>query len=113
MIIDGKKHVILYLTSWQMRMVEDVLGVPNCRVWYVPVGNSSTLKYIGPDDTGSGAKRMYFTEWQRREIKDEANEDCMYVELGPSEPHSRYIGPFRLKPLTSPTGEVTYEKVPS
>ncbi|MGO9118575.1 MAG: hypothetical protein ACLQPD_13335 [Desulfomonilaceae bacterium] len=113
MIIDGKKHVVLYLTSWQMRMVEDVLGEANCRVWYVPVGNSSTMKYIGPDDTGSGAKRMYLTEWQRREIKDIANEDCVYIELGPSEPIIKYNGPHHLKPRTSPAGEVTYEKVPS
>ncbi len=82
MIIDGKKYVVLYLTGWQMRMVEDVLGLPHCRVWYVPVGNHPVIRYMGPQDKGSGAKRMYLTEWQRREIKDEADEDCLYVELG-------------------------------
>jgi len=111
MIIDGKKHVVLYLTGWQMRMVEDVLDIPNCHVWYVPVGNSSTMKYIGPHDKGSGAKRMYLTEWQRQEIKGEANEDCMYIELGPSEPQPRYNGAFKLEPQTAATGEVTYRTV--
>ena len=111
MIIDGKKYVVLYLTGWQMRMIEDVLGEPNCRVWYVPVGAHPSSRYMGPHDKASGAKRMYFTEWQRREIRDEANEDCLYVELGQSEPVLKYNGPFKLEPQRSESGEVTYRTV--
>jgi hypothetical protein len=82
MNIDNEKHVALYLTDWQMRMVRDVLGV-DTHVWTVPVKGSGGFRYNGPmaRRVEPVAKRMYLTEWQRKEVQDTIGEDCEFVEL--------------------------------
>jgi len=75
MKIDGKTYVLIYLTGWQVRMVEDFCHM-TCRVWTVPVVNGTGGRYMGPQDKGSGAKRMYLEEWQRMEIKATTGEEC-------------------------------------
>lgn len=94
MEIDGKQHLALYLTDWQMRMIKDVLGVET-HVWTVPVDNNPVLKYRGPESrrTPPKVQRMYLTEWQRKEIKDTTGEECEFVELiAGIQP--RYMPPF-------------------
>jgi hypothetical protein len=80
MEINGKKHVVLYLEDWQIRMVKDFLGV-DCHQWVVPVGGTPSLRYGIRIPTDPTLKRMYFTDWQKREIKDIAGESCDFVEL--------------------------------
>ena len=97
MIVEGKKVVSLYLTDWQMRMVKDFLG-SDCHHITVELGSEAgggpVLKYMAPHlpRLDPAAKRMYLTDWQRREIKDEAGEDCEFLELSPSAV-ARYQGP--------------------
>ncbi len=82
MEIKGKKHIALYLTDWQIRMVKDLLGV-STHVWTVPVESGGGVRYMGPGarSVPTQAKRMYLTEWQRKEIKDETGEDCEFIEI--------------------------------
>lgn len=93
MHVAGKKHVVLYLTDWQIRMLKDILGV-DTHVWTVPVNEGPILRYMGPQarQAEPKAKRMYLTEWQRKEIKDTTDEDCEFVELTQSAGF-KYIGP--------------------
>ncbi|MFA4973032.1 MAG: hypothetical protein WC683_10480 [bacterium] len=96
MEIEGKQHVALYLTDWQIRMIKDVLGIET-QVWNVPVTSPPVLKYMPPKARAvpPTAKRMYLTEWQCKEIKDETGEDCEFVELT-SEIVPRYMAPPRV-----------------
>ena len=110
MRINGKDCVVIYLTDWQMRMVEDFCGDKNCRVWIVPINQGGVgVKYLGPHDRDnvSGAKRMYLTEWQKIEIKNEANEDCIFVELTEAV-HPRYNGPLPLREVIDSKNKVSY-----
>jgi len=108
MKIDGKEYVLIYLTDWQIRMVEDFCHM-TCRVWKVPVENSNGPRYMGPDAVGSGAKRMYLEEWQRMEIRATTGDDCHYVELDEPECYQKYGGPPHVKPLRVGSGGVEYE----
>ena len=108
MKIDGKKYVLIYLTDWQVRMVEDICHM-TCRVWRVPVEDGIGPRYMGPQDKGSGAKRMYLEEWQRMEISAETGWECYYVELDDAECHHKYGGPIHVRALTGESGEVEYE----
>ncbi len=96
MEIAGKKHIALYLTDWQMRLVKDLLGI-DTHVWLVPVESAVVLRYmtLTARSVPSKVKRMYFTEWQRKEIKDTTGEDCEFVELT-GEPVMKYKAPPRL-----------------
>ena len=80
MEINGKKHLVLYLEDWQIRMVKDVLGV-DCHYWVVPVDDESGMRYGVRTPRNPALKRMYFTEWQQREIKDNTGAACDFVEL--------------------------------
>jgi len=89
MQVEGKNQVQLYLEDWQMRMVKDVLGT-DCHIWLVPVESKPVLEYEGPAAAAAGAatrtvKRMYLTDWQKREIADETGQPCQcdFVELVP------------------------------
>ena len=80
MEVKQKRYVILYLTDWQIRMIEDFLGV-KCHRWVVPVGSGPVVRY-GMELPGDvKVKKMYFTDWQKREIRAETGECCDYVEL--------------------------------
>jgi len=108
MKIDGKEYVLIYLTDWQVRMVEDFCHM-TCRVWKVPVKDGIGPRYMGPQDTGSGAKRMYLEDWQRMEIKATTGRECYYIELDEPECQTKYGGPTHVRPLTQKTGVVEYE----
>ncbi len=76
MKIDGKTYVLIYLTGWQVRMVEDFCHM-TCRVWTVPVVNGTGGRYM-TQDKGSGQtnvlrmarwrslqnRGMLFVEWR-------------------------------------------------
>jgi hypothetical protein len=93
MINDGENVVILYLEDWQKRMIHDFLGV-HCDHWHVPVEvamgvmygaptveGATNLKYGVPTETPVKSKRMYLTNWQMRELRDEAGVTCDFIEL--------------------------------
>jgi len=93
MIHDGKNVVILYLEDWQKRMIHDFLGM-HCDSWEVPVEVARgvmygaptvegvpILKYSAPTETSAECKRMYLTDWQMRELRDEAGVTCDFIEL--------------------------------
>lgn len=93
------KHVTIYLTDWQMRMVKDVLGL-DCHQWTVQVDSGPVLRYMahGAPGLDPSAKRMYLTDCQMREIKDLTNESCAFVELK-SGIIMKYMGP---PPIANP-----------
>jgi hypothetical protein len=70
--------LVSYLEDWQKRMVKDFLGV-DCHTYEVPVEDPVVLKYGVP--THHDSKRMYFTGWQIREMRDETGVVCDFVEL--------------------------------
>jgi hypothetical protein len=94
MLFEGKNSVVIYLEGWQMRMVKDFLGL-DCHVWIVPIDGTPVLRYDGPVPHPSTIKRMYLTEWQKREIEHEMGScPCDYVELTKEHPlHVLYGGP--------------------
>jgi len=80
MLRNGVKTLVLYLEDWQKRMVKDFLG-KDCNTYDVEIGTptSPTHKYgIRTDET---LKRMYFTDWQIREMRDETGVVCEFIEL--------------------------------
>ena len=100
MEIQGKKKLLLYLEDWQIRMIKDVLD-QECHVWEVAIEGQPVMRYFGMQarnaDLDPKTKRMYFTEWQRREIEDETGEKCDFVELKPDVGHYRYMAPALAK----------------
>jgi len=79
MIRNGGKTVVLYLEDWQKRMVKDFLGV-ECDTYEVTIGKPDVIfRYGIPNHEES--KRMYLTDRQFRQIKDEARIVCEFVEL--------------------------------
>ena len=102
MLVEGKKVISLYLTDWQMRMVHDFLH-NDCHQLTIEIGGGGegpgggggpVLKYMAPHmkELDPASKRMYLTEWQRREIKDETGEACEFLELDHAT-IARYQGP--------------------
>lgn len=80
MELEGKKFLVLYLEDWQMRMVKDFLGV-DCHTWTVPIEKGPVVRYMVRTPARVNSKRMYLTEWQRKEIADVAGESCEFIEL--------------------------------
>ena len=82
MLLKGVKTLVLYLEDWQKRMIRDFLGV-DCDTYEVPIEDPMVLKYhvLPPEGTHAESKRMYFTEWQIREMKGEAGKACEFIEL--------------------------------
>jgi len=80
MLRKGVKTLILYLEDSQKRMVKDFLGV-DCNTYEVEIGGPAKAlpPYGVPTDESS--KRMYFTDWQIREMRDEAGVVCEFTEL--------------------------------
>ena len=82
MKVKGVKTLRLYLEDWQKNMIKHELNLPDvCDYYDVQIGTPSNpiTKYGVPTD--EKLKRMYFTDWQIREIKYETGEVCEYVEL--------------------------------
>jgi hypothetical protein len=80
MLHKGRKKLIIYLEDWQKRMVKDFLGV-DCHTYEVEIAtpSGSVHKYGVPTD--ESLKRMYFTDWQIREMRYEAGVVCEFIEL--------------------------------
>jgi len=82
MEVDGVKTLRIYLEDWQKNMIKHELNLPHvCDFYDVQIGKPSMpiTKYGVPTD--DKLKRMYFTEWQIREIRDETGVVCEFVEL--------------------------------
>ena len=80
-------QLMLYLEDWQMRMIKDFCGL-DCDCWTISITDlKPALRYFGPvasSGTPVTVKRMYFTDWQKREIADELGVDpvpCDYIDL--------------------------------
>ncbi len=80
MIVDGENVVVLFLEGWQKRMIQDFLGV-DCDAWNIPVEEARNVMYGSPTISSGEYKRMYLTDCQMRELRDEAGVTCDYVEL--------------------------------
>ena len=61
-------------------MVKDTLGI-DCHTWTVELGDEPVVRYGVGQPSSPRVKRMYLTDWQQREIREEAGEVCDYVEL--------------------------------
>jgi hypothetical protein len=90
MLRKGVKTLVLYLENWQKRMIKDFLEV-DCDTYAVPIADPTILKYGIPFHGES--KRMYFTDWQIREMRDEAGVVCEFVELHKDIIHTLYAVP--------------------
>jgi hypothetical protein len=90
MLRKGVKTVVLYLEDWQKRMIKDFLGV-DCDTYAVSIADPTILRYGVPIHAES--KRMYFTGWQMREMRDEAGVVCEFIELHKDIIHTLYAGP--------------------
>lgn len=82
MEIIGKKHVDLYLTGWQTRMVMELLG-SEAQICLVPSATGPVLRCTGPAvrSAATQAKRMYLTGQQRKEVKRATGLDYGYMEI--------------------------------
>jgi|WetSurMetagenome_2_1015567.scaffolds.fasta_scaffold448031_2 hypothetical protein len=80
MIRDGKRVVILFLENWQKRMIKDFLGA-DCDSWEVPIEEGIKIMYGSPTVKTVDYKKMYLTDWQMKELRDEAGIICDFVEL--------------------------------
>lgn len=80
MIRNGVKSVVLYLEDWQKRMIKDFLGVER-NTYEVEIGKPSPVTHKYGIPTHEESKRMYFTDWQIREMRDEAGVVCEFLEL--------------------------------
>lgn len=77
---DGKKFVVIYLEEWQRRMIKDFLGL-DCCVWEVELVRGGSTRYGIFPPTNPSVKRMYLTDWQMRELKEESGQICEFLEL--------------------------------
>jgi hypothetical protein len=96
MLIDDKNVVVLYLEDWQKRMIKDFLGV-ECDYWEVPVEEQEgsekftpVILYAVVTHQPTEYKKMYLTDWQMRELRDEAGITCDFVELKKESPFVKY-----------------------
>lgn len=96
----AEETVRLYLEDWQQRAVAAVYGpeAGECKMWDIPITSEiPRMLYMGPPDTWpKGLPRLYFTNWQKRQLHKEVGSDCSYIELDPENPRDpivRYMGP--------------------
>jgi hypothetical protein len=80
MLRKGIKTLIIYLEDWQKRMIKDFLGV-DCNTYEVEIGTPAKAVPPYGVPTDESLKRMYFTGWQIREMRDEAGVVCEFIEL--------------------------------
>jgi hypothetical protein len=89
MLHKGEKKLILYLEDWQRRMVKDFLGV-DCHTYEVKIGGAAEPLPPYGVSTDDSLKRMYFTNRQIREMRDEAGVACEFLELHKGQIHLLY-----------------------
>ena len=96
MLIDDKNVVVLYLEDWQKRMIKDFLGA-DCDYWEVPIEGQKGSEAFIPINLYAvvthkltESKKMYLTDWQMRELRDEAGITCDFVELTKESPFVKY-----------------------
>jgi hypothetical protein len=91
MLKNGVKTLVLYLEDWQRRMIKDFLHI-DCDKYEVTIdGFPAQHKYGVP--TNEELKRMYFTDWQIREMRDETGVSCEFIEL-----HKKFISRYGVPP---------------
>jgi hypothetical protein len=97
--MDNDENVVtLYLEDWQKKLIHDFLGV-HCDSWEVSVKVAKGVMYGAPTELPVlysapiekysapiekipvKSKRMYLTNWQMRELRDEAGVICDFIEL--------------------------------
>ncbi|MHB8119666.1 MAG: hypothetical protein ACYDHX_13225 [Methanothrix sp.] len=66
-----------------MRMVHDFLNV-KCHTLEIPIDPGMGIRYGIRKPTNPKLKRMYLTEWQKSEMKDETDSVCNFIELDPN-----------------------------
>jgi len=95
----------IYLEEWQRRMIKDILNV-ECDYCEVHLNDQAkimkymgpvVLRYMGPPAMKVDKKRMYFTEWQRSEIKHLFGATREYIELVKNGSICMYRGPLAEK----------------
>jgi hypothetical protein len=82
MLRKGVKTLVLYLEDWQKRMIKNELNLDSVCDYYelqIEASANPIPKYGVPTDPS--LKRMYFTDWQIREIRDETGKECEYIEI--------------------------------
>jgi hypothetical protein len=77
---NNKKVVTLHLESWQKKMTTDLLGIEN-EDMVLPIEEGKNLIYGVHGHTPYLEHRMYLTEDQMKQIKDEAGQSCDFIEL--------------------------------
>ncbi len=82
MNIKGLKVVVIRLTDRQRQTVEEFLGVSS-PAWVVATGNINGrgVRYVVEFPGEPMVRKMYLTDWQKREIMAENGEGRDYVEL--------------------------------
>ena len=96
MLRDDKNVVVLYLEDWQKRMIKDFVGT-DCDYWEIPIEKPEESKKFTPVilyavviHQPTEYKKMYLTDWQMRELRDEAGITCDFVELKKEDPFVKY-----------------------
>jgi hypothetical protein len=89
MLRNGVKTLVLYLEDWQKRMIKDFLKV-ECDTYEVEIGTPAGAIHKYGIPTHEESKRMYFTDSQIREMRDEAGVVCEFVELHKTNIHMLY-----------------------
>jgi hypothetical protein len=91
----GVKTVVLYLEDWQQRMIKDTLGL-ECNTYTVDVnvpGDPIVRYKVVPPGEEAALKRMYFSDWQIRELRDLTGVHLEFIELQPDTIRMLYPAP--------------------
>jgi hypothetical protein len=81
MLVNGVKTAVLYLEDWQKKMIKDFLKI-DCDTYTVSLGGGPNPVHTRYGIlTDEKLKRMYLTDWQIRELKEEIGDMCDYIEL--------------------------------
>ena len=83
-----KKVVSIYLEDWQRRLVKDAMHEDHT-ILELPVDDPKIVRYGNHEAINPATKRMYFTGWQMKQIRDETGAACNFIEI-PSAANFRY-----------------------
>ena len=79
MLVEGKKVVELYFTDAQIRLLKS-RGV-ECHYHRFVLEPQRVVRYMVRFPEDPAAIKIYLTDWQKREVMDEAGEACEFLEL--------------------------------
>ena len=92
MLPHANKTYKIYLTNWQKRMIKDFLNA-DCDCWEVPINLSPGPDYGIRLPKNPSVKKMYLTNTQITELKNEIGVACNFVELELNQVHILYGAP--------------------